>query len=238
MRFSIILYISIFTTNICHAQLSFKINTGYSYNHLITDVSNRTFTKNVDEIGYSIGLQLNYSLSKSIILETGICWIQKNYSFRRTGTYVGIYDQFTNNYLQIPFTLQLKVFEKKKWQVFLNIGSFVSYLTNVKVNGVIPNPFNTMNQLDIEGQEVLDFYFTNYSKEYHFNSLKENLYEFGLLTGLGLQYNLNEKIAFILDYRLYQSLTDTQRKHISNHISKINQTYVLSIGLIFKSRKK
>ena len=167
MRFIIILLFTLLSSSICQAQLSLKVNAGCSYNHLITDVSNRKFTENANEIGYSAGFQIKYNVTKLTGFETGICWSQKNYSFIRTEDYSGIFEKFTNNYLQIPFTFQINILEQKKFRVFINNGFFVSYWVCSKVNGRIPNAFDTSNQLDTDGESIQNFYLTNYSEKYH-----------------------------------------------------------------------
>lgn len=225
-------------SNVCFSQLSVRVNAGCSYNHLITDIFNDKFTRNEDEIGYSVDSQIEYNITKIIGLEVGIGWIQKNYFFRRTDKYLGIFNDYTNNYLQIPITIPVRILERKKCQVFLNNGIFVSYLISAKVVGIMPNAFNTTNQSDIDGQSIQSFNLTTYSEYYQFNPIKDNRFEFGLQTGVGLQYNINKKIAFILDYRFYQSLTDIQKKYMINQVSKVNQTSILSIGFKFKFNSK
>lgn len=238
MRFAIILFVALLISSICNAQFLFKIDAGYSYNHLITYVSNRTFTKNVNKIGYNAALRFKYEVNKLIGFETGISWIQKNYSFKRTENYSGIFDKFTNNYLQIPFTVPIRIYEKKKIQIFLNNGVFASYLISTRVNGVMPNAFNSTNELDVDGQSIQNFNLTTYSEDYKFNTMKDNRFEFGLQTGITFQYDFNEKTVFFLEYRFYQSLTDIQKEYMVNQASKINQTSIVSVGFILKFNPK
>jgi hypothetical protein len=103
-----------------------------------------------------------------------------------------------------------------------------------RVNGVLPNIFNTKNQLDRDGQSVQSFYLTSYSEEYHFNKKRDNRSEFGLQAGFTLQYNMNEKNGFFVEYVFYQSLTDTQKKYMINQISKINRTFLIFVGFVFR----
>lgn len=238
MRFTICIGFALLISSICNAQFSVKINGGISNNHLITDISNQTFTNNVCEIGYSVGFLVKYNFTRIIGLETGICWIQKNYSFKRTENYSGIFDKYTNNYMQIPFTLQIKILEKKKYQIFFNNGIFTSYWAHAKVNGITPNSFNTTNQLNIDGQCVQSFYLTTYSNKYDFNTTKDNRFEFGLQTGIVLQYSIKKETGFFLEYRFLQSLTDIQKKYMTNQTSKINQTSLISVGFLLKFNAK
>jgi hypothetical protein len=92
MRFTIILGVALLISSICYSQFLFKIDGGFSYTHLITDVSEREFTRNINEMGYSGGFQFIYEVTELIGFETGVCLIQKNYTFKRTENYSGIFD--------------------------------------------------------------------------------------------------------------------------------------------------
>lgn len=222
------------TTSIIKGQFFVGFDVGYNYNHLNTDISDRDYTKNTNENGYCIGLQFNYHLINLLSLQTGVGILQKNYSFTRTENYLGVHETFTNSYLQVPLTLQIRIFEKKKFQIFFNIGFYEAYWTFANVNGAIPNIFNTTSTIRNDGQIVQYLSLTNYSEKYQFNSLKDNRFESGLITGISINYDLNNKYSAFIESNYYQSLTDQQKKYMINQISKINQTLCISIGCLMK----
>lgn len=226
--------------NYISAQTSIGLNGGYTNNCMNTDIANRAYSHQVNLGGYSLGILYKKPISKVFALQTGLELLQKNYSFERTESYTGIYENYNNTYFQLPLMGEIDVFKRKKFNVALNAGVFGAYWIYAKVNGVTPNVFNTTNQLDADGKGIQNFNLTNYSEEYQFNKQKDNRFEFGLLTGINMQYNANEKNGFFIECLYYQSLTDIQKKYMENQVSKINQTFQVSVGFLLKlnSHKK
>ncbi len=227
--FCALLFVSICT---CEAQLSVGVVAGYNYNHLITDIKNREFTKNTIERGYCTGLQINYSLTNLLSLQTGIDLLQKNYSFTRTGEYTGVYETFTNSYIQLPIAVKLRLLEKRKFQIFLKAGVYGAYWAYANVKGTTLNIFNSTHTISNEGQIIQYLSLTDYSEKYQFNDTKDNRYEFGLNSGISIQYALNRKYSALIESNYFQSVTDQQKHYMINQISKINQTLCISIGCI------
>lgn len=217
-----------------NAQLSIGYEVGYSYNHLSTDISNKTFTKNTINRGYCTNLQINYGFSSFFLLQTGIGLIQKNYSFVRTDKYKGVSETFTNSYLQLPFTVQLIVINKGKFKVILNNGFYYAYWLFANIKGYIPNIYNTTNEIDPDGETIQNFSLTYYSDKLQLSNTKDNQFEFGFITGLNFDYSLNNKHSIYFELNYYQSVTDQQKKYMINQISKKNQTLCISVGYLMR----
>ena len=114
MKYLFFIFLAIFIINLCTAQSAIGINTGYTYNHLNTDISNRALTENTNKGGYGFGLQIKHEIKTRLYLQTGIYLLQKNYSFNRIDDYIGIYETFNNSYIQIPLNIQFKAFKIKR----------------------------------------------------------------------------------------------------------------------------
>jgi hypothetical protein len=226
--------------NRLNAQTSIGVKGGYTNNCLNTSIMGRSYTHQVNLGGYSFGVFCERSVSRIFAVRADIELIQKNYSFQRTEKYKGIYEDYYNTYCQLPVILQVDVFKRKKFNIALNTGVFGAYWIYAKVNGVTPNVFDTTNQLDEDGKGTQNFNLTNYSEKYQFNKQKDNRFEFGLLTGINIQYDANEKNGFFIECLYYQSLTDIQKKYMENQVSNINQTLQVSVGFLLKlnSHKK
>ena len=216
------------------AQFSVGVSGGYSNNHLNTDISNRVYTTNTNGNGFSADLQINYNLSNRISLQSGLGLVQKNYSFIRTGDYQGVFETFTNTYLQLPLTARVKILEKKKLRILFNIGVYEAYWTFAHVHGATPNILNSTNSTNSSGQMVQYTNIDNYSEKYQFNTIKDNRFEFGLTAGISIQYAINNKYSIFIEPDYYQSLTDQQKKYMINQIPNINQTFRVSMGFIMK----
>ena len=230
----VIVGFSLVFSSVTSAQFSAGFTGGYSYNHLSTDISNSLYTRNKSQGGYSLGLTCYYAFSEMISLQSGAGLIQKNYSFKRTGKYTGIYETFTNGYIQVPFTVQFKIFEEKKVTVFLNAGIYCAYQAYSKVKGTTPGIFNSVDSVTTDGQIIQYLSFVNYSEDYHFNNKRDNRLEFGFGMGAEIHYALSRKYSVLIQSVYFQSVTDQQRKYMINQRTRINQTFSLSMGCMIR----
>jgi hypothetical protein len=73
----------------------------------------------------------------------------------------------------------------------------------------------------------------NYNQPYEFNSTRDNRFEFGWLLGIGVSYDAKMYKLFI-EGRLTQSMTDQQKKYMINQVPRYNQTYILSVGWLWR----
>jgi hypothetical protein len=221
-------------SHVCIAQFSIGLESGYSYNHLNTNISNRDFTENNNKSGYGLGVRIKYDFTSLFSIMIDVGYIQKNYSFDRTDNYEGIHETFTNVYLHIPLRNEIRIFEKGNFKTYFNYGIYLAYWLTAKETGIIPNIYNSTSEVGSDGQITQYFSFTSYSSNYNLNTLRDNRFEFGLVSGLDISYTLNNKYSIFLEASFYQSLTDQQKKYMVNQISKINQTFCISIGCMIK----
>lgn len=218
---------------ISNAQFSVGCDFGFNINHLDTDISNRSFTKNTNKIGYNTSLLIDYKISKSINIQTGFSFIEKNYSLERTGYYEGIFQSFNNIYMQMEFFSQIKALQLNRLQLKLNTGTYTAFWCQSQINGVIPNIYDTNNEIDNNGVVIQNFNLTKYSENYEFNKVKDNRIEFGLISGLDLIYNITIKNRAFFRANYYFSLTDQQKKYMAIQNSRINKTISFSFGFMY-----
>lgn len=228
-------YLSIHCVN---AQMYIGIEGGYTNNFLNTSVMNRSYTRHVNLGGYNVGVFCKRSVSKVFAVRAGIELMQKNYSFERTEKYKGIYENYYNTYCQLPVTLQIDVFKRKKVNLAFNTGVFGAYWVSSKLKGTIPNVFNTTNEMDTDGQSIQNFKITDYFENYSFEKRIDNRLEFGLLAGVNFLFNLNDKKGIFVEYNYYWSLTDMQKKYMINQAPKKNQSSAFAFGFLLKLKDK
>ena len=221
-----------------NAQYSLGVFTGYTNNHLQTNISNRTFTENKNGNSFGAGIILNYQCSNKIHLQTEMNLLHKNYSFVRTGNYEGIFTNYRNAYLQLPVIIQYKFIQKHKWQFFAETGFFVSYWVDGRINGVIPNVFDSYYTVDGAGVITNYLRFTSYYQKYQFTHLKDNRFEWGALAGITSMYQLTNKYSFFANARFYQSFLSQQKKYSVNQVMQYNQTFVISLGCMLHLHAK
>jgi hypothetical protein len=217
------------TTHPSKAQLSLGVEGGVTWNHLQTNISNRSFTDNESKTGYSIGIPLQFHLYKYLYLEADPNLSQKNYSFVRTGAFTGSYEDFINHYLQLPVMAEWRG-GGKKWQGLVSLGVYGAWWMAASVKGAIPNILNITDSTAAGGQQTETFGLSRYQEKYPFNSQKDQRLEFGWIAGIGLSYHLLPDWSLFIRARYYQSLTDQQKKYMGNQIPQYNQTYIFSLG--------
>lgn len=206
------------------AQFLLGVEAAYTNNHLHTDISNRMATRNKNGNSFSLGIWCQYNLSCLVDLETGIHLVRKNYAFVRTGEYRGVYQTFINSYLQLPVEAKVKVATLNKTDITLNSGLFVSYWSFAKVEGAMPNIFNSINNTGANGQVSQSLAVTAYAEKYNFNAITDNRIELGWIAGLSANYALSKKYAVSIECKYLQALTGQQKEYTVNQIPKYNQT--------------
>ncbi|PZX60918.1 outer membrane beta-barrel protein [Hydrotalea sandarakina] len=221
-----------------HAQYSVGLFSGYTNNHLRTNISNRLFTENKNGNSISTGLIFNYAYKTKIQLQTELALLQKNYSFVRTGLYSGIFTKYRNTYLQLPVIFKYKLLQKCKWVIWADAGFFVSYWVDGSINGVIPNVFNNYYTVDRRGSVTNYIRFSDYFQKHIFSSEKDNRFEVGPLVGITSVYQLNSSYSVFINARFYSSFLSQQKQYTVNQVMQYNQTSVISTGGVINFHAK
>ena len=216
-----------------NAQYSIGVFSGYTNNHLHTNISNRLLTENKNGNSFSTGLIFKYAYKNKIQLLTELDLLQKNYSFVRKGIYEGIFANYRNTYLQLPVIIEYKLLQNSKWELWVDVGFFVSYWVDGNIKGVISNVFDSYYAVDATGVMTNYLRFTDYSQKYTFSHLKDNRFEAGPLVGITSMYQLNNRYSFFVNTRFYLSIISQQKNYSISQIMQYNQTIVISAGCMF-----
>jgi Outer membrane protein beta-barrel domain len=216
-----------------NAQLLMGLETGISYNHLKTNISNETSTLNKSKIGYSFGARVEYKLAKKISLIVDPNWVQKNYSEQRIDSFAGIYQNHINDYAQVPIAVSF-YFGGRKFQGFFLGGVYGGYWVHGKLKGRIPNLLNSSDSASSNGQSTDYLQLTAYNVNYSFDSRRDNRFEFGYLAGAGVKFLQTEHCTFFTELIYNRSLTDQQKKYMIIQDARYNQTYQFSLGVLIK----
>src|SRR5271154_4523161 len=75
-------------------RFSMGLESGYTRNSLITNISSLTSTKYQSTGGFTVGVPLAFVVHKWIALYSNPGLIQKNYEYLRTDFYAGTYEKF------------------------------------------------------------------------------------------------------------------------------------------------
>lgn len=238
IKYLTILVIFMLVAQQAKSQWAIGIEGGYVNNHLLTDISNRVQTNNQNGSSFGVGILTKYTFKKArLSFETGLTFVQKNYSFVRTGKYQGIYESFINNYVQLPLGVEFRLFYVYGFKVYIDAGMYFGYWTSGYVNGVTPNIINVIYQKDGNNYQLVQGN-TAYSEKYNFDNRRDNRFEFGVYTGLTLAYEFYDKYAIFIRGRFYQSTTDQQKNYMTNQIAQYNQSFFISAGFAYTFSKK
>lgn len=228
------------------AQFYIGAEVGGNQNYLVTNVSSLNSTEIVPKNGLVLSAVLHYKVNDWFSLEATPGFIQKNYQIQRTGYYKGVYQRTRNNYLQLPVSAKF-YFGTKKWKGFVDLGGYAAYWASSHIKGAMPNILNqpaynpAYNQyVDppngpvVFSQTVFDDYTPYYySQKYQFNKTKDRRLEFGVSTGLGINYVVSPKTNFFAEFKYFNSLTDQQKNYQYGQDARYNETGTILIGFLY-----
>jgi hypothetical protein len=221
-----------------NAQLYVGLEAGGNQNYLITNVSNLISTEYVPKDGFNIDVPIRYKLNDWFAISATPGFIQKNYQFKRTDYYSGVYEDRRNGYWQLPVSAQFS-FGGKKLKGFLDLGGYAAYWGSSRRKGVMPNPlnvpgYNTPNT-QTAGYTIFDFTTPySYNEKYQFNSTSDNRFEAGIFAGVGINYSLNKKCKLFAEYKYYDALTDQQKNYQQELVPRYNETGSITVGFLYK----
>ena len=214
------------------AQVFFAgFEAGVTYNHLNTDLFNQISFANKNGVGYALDVLLKLTLNKHLSLNLHPGILQKNYTFKRTGDFEGIFSHHTNTYLQMPVTTEILIWTAtKKIRLFSAVGLFATYWLAGNVKGKVPAIFSATDRTSGNGEVIENFQLSYYDGNYAFDCRKDNRIELGWLCGISMQYDCNSKNKLVISLKYLQSSTDQQKNYSINQMSRHNQTLNFTIG--------
>ncbi len=228
-KLSIVLSIAalLFVTQL-QAQLFVGVEAGANRNHLITNTSDKPFFTYEAQDGYSFGIPIRYEFPK-LPWFGGIqaipSYTQKNYRMQRTGYYSAMYQDYQNNYMELPIMAQFRFggHLKKEQSLYgiLNLGGFGGYWMSSHVKGRALSPMDPAN-------------YQEFDEAYTFSTEKDNRIELGALGGVGIQYMPNTKYVFSIEARYTPTLTDQQNAYSENQTPRYNDTYGVFVGMQYR----
>ncbi|MDR2758110.1 MAG: PorT family protein [Spirochaetaceae bacterium] len=196
---------------------------GYTNNDLYTSTGDRPLTEYKRGHGFELALPVRYQLSPWFALQAEFQYIQKNYTWRRTGQYDRIYSTVANSFIDIPLLANFSL-GGEKLRAFANVGGYLGVWINSRRKGT-----QLENTQDPFSGAV---FYDDYNERVEFDDRRDARFDAGLLAGLGLQYALRLCVLF-LEGRYYYGLTDLQQDYGYNMIPRMNSTFAVTIGAFF-----
>lgn len=221
------------------AQFYLGLEAGTAQNQLITNYADQSFTQYKKGSGLSIGLPVSYKVADWFSVMATPSFTQKNYSIERTGYFTGVYQNYSNSYIQLPLMGQFS-FGTEQIRGYVSLGIYAAYWASGNVKGAQLNPLNPVDTAyysstptSISGEINL----SNYNEKYAFNTVKDNRLEIGWVTGLGVSYETEGGYRFYLEGKRNYSFTDQQKNYMTNQVPRYNDTYIFSVGCMIDMGK-
>jgi hypothetical protein len=196
---------------------------GYANNALHTSVAGRALTEYESGHGFGFAIPVRYQFNPWFAAQMELQYIQKNYTWQRTGQYDRVHSTVTNSFIEIPLMANFS-FGGEKLRVFANAGGYAGVWIDSRRKGV-----QIENTQDPFSGSV--FYY-DYDERVEFDKRRDAPFEAGLLAGLGLQYAFKPCVIF-LEGRCYYGLTDLQQDYGYNMVPRMNDTFTVAMGVLF-----
>ena len=227
--YSILFVLSLGIIRITNAQISIGFSPGVCLNYLKTNTSNLQFQKENPALGYLIEGFLEWKIIGSLDISISPSFIEKSYTNSRTDSFSGIFEKHINHYLQLPvvFTYNKRY---KKVDFFFGMGPYGAYWVSGRVKGKVPDILNVIDSVSSNGQISESLGVVSYNEKFHFDTKRDNRFEFGWASVLGISYLVKKNCSFFIMTKYCQSITDQQKKYMINQLPRYNQTYTVSFG--------
>jgi hypothetical protein len=213
------------------AQWAAGIEAGYNKNSLITNNANRAFTYYQPLNGFSVGIPVQYTINSWFAVAADPGFIKKNYRQQRGDFYTGVYQDNDNSYIQLPLMGHF-MFGGKSLKGFLNAGIYAAYWISARVKGKMANILDAVDNTS-GGSSVYNYQRPyTYDQAYSYNKIKDNRFEMGWVTGLGVEYNVDKRFKVFTEARLLYSFTDQQKNYSINQEPRYNNTTGIVAGVL------
>ncbi len=231
MKILFIIFFLLFFSFNGAGQFKIGANIGANMNHLVT-TSGLSSTVYRGLPGFTIGIPVIFQVIKIFAVEVNPSFSQKNYRIERNGFFQGEYQNNRNQYIEIPFCVNIGI-DEKKFRYFINLGVYGAYWSSSHIKGRLASILNTS---DTVTQNATSIFSENnsysYSQNYTIGS-HDNRFEFGWMTGIGVNYASNLRYSFFVEVKYSSSLTDQEKNYQINQVPRYNTTYWLSIGILY-----
>lgn len=221
-------FLLLFNSSVSIAQSSIGFETNYSINFLQKSQSN--YFSETSERSLGFGIPAEIKITKVVSLLTGLYYIPKNYSLKRTGIYSAINQEYHNRYIQIPLSGCVNL-DTRKMRISFSAGGYLAYWASATVSGQILNLFNNQSIVTSDGRTINYVNLEAYREVYSFDRYKDNRIEWGANIGTSLAYKIKQKALVYFQTWYSHSLVDQQKRYMANQEERLNRTFSFSFGV-------
>ncbi|WP_435261979.1 hypothetical protein [Tenacibaculum sp. nBUS_03] len=231
-RVFLLLFITLFTNHTISSQEKYRISLsgGANSNDITYSASNRVNTEYTDNSGNYFKAGFNFKAYKSISIQTGLTYIDKNYQYQRTGSREGISTIHRAKYFNIPVMVGIQPLQnslkstKFNFEVFA--GPYVGWWNSLERESTV----EVFGELDFGGfprKTVVESY--NFDK----NENQFNRVDYGLQAETRVGYNLYKDMNLFIEYSFMYGLSDNQKNELRKTSNYYYTTSNYGIGVSY-----
>ena len=230
-RLTTILFISLLIITSLFSRSSedrfIGVSSGYVYSTINTDIGYKTGQSYLPGHGFSVSVPLIIQIHDNIGMETGVGFIQKNFTSRYRSTSLSSVDEAyevnVNGYVEVPLVLDLSL-SQNDFSFGFGFGGYCGFWLYSYRDGRAQG--SSENLSGTEGA------FECYSGFHEFNDRYENRYGFGLLFRSGMEYRIDKALLMLrLSYRL--GISDMRKGQKYYKAEMRNNALVAEIGVLY-----
>ena len=207
------------------------VDAGYTNTSLDANISNLIDSKYSARGGFGVNISAEMNVWKTLFVATGISYLQRNYTFERTGSRKGWKSQFDNDFISVPvlvggYLLNNPYTSNGVW-IKVAGGIYSEYWTKMKTKGRYP--------VFTELQPDESFNYTTVSEKYDFGKNEKQLRR--LAMGLQGQFQIGyslDNLDFYASYNYLYGLTDTFKYHTPGKKKTTRDSHMITIGAAYK----
>lgn len=215
------------------AQWKVGLVAGVNKNHLQTSTVFATSqVRFEDKWGKETGITLQKTITDWFILGTGLIGSEKSYERRRTGYFQEEYQVFKNSFVQVPITGMFR-FGGPKLKGFMRLGANTDIWVHKRTQGSLYN-VGDMFPTEISYPKGLlsdEGGFSHFNLKERFNAATDRVLQVGFQFGLGLQYQISDKMLIELEF-LEQQQQSMVKNYMREVVPRRNNTQHLRLSLV------
>jgi hypothetical protein len=179
----------------------------YAHNTLYTENGYRPFSQFESGHGFSIGVPVRFVIFDWLAVQSGVEFMQKNYSYIRTDN-ENIYTNYTNSFIEFPILAQFSTkLGLEQLRLFASAGIELGVWVNQQRKGSFP----TLAEPGFgDDRDKTNITYQSFDENVAWNDRKDNRFDASLLAGLGIAYNI-KYFSIYIEGRYHYCLTDLEK---------------------------
>jgi hypothetical protein len=178
--------------------------------------------------GWTAGLLLRFQIFNWLAAQTEAVFITKNHSYYYHIFANKLYNYTTNSFVELPVLLNISISPTG--------GGWATSLRLYVIGGGFLGVWAASHE---KGRNISPSYKTptyQYDKDYDFDNRRDNRFEYGLVVGLGAQYEINMASIFA-ECRYNHGLSDLQYTYQYKLVPQMNSTWTVLLGFLINPGK-